>query len=462
MEDFLRDITAGWLALLDTERRTGVVILSDYNELDALYCSGGSVTIEPMYRITYLPPGQSVEYQSYVLPVVGLSNVVAANENYVAGYSLTTDGKGAGQVALALVRSAAAPAPVTAAVEVVSVRQPTLAATAGSVTFEPPTEAAQTRDLTFTGAGEDPLVLRVTTSVRDADGSTTTSRFEDYVNGAYQWGENIQTDMVTPVYRGPRPPQTLTLSKPSPLRLRNEPGTQLWYAEGLLDDAYGMAAAAHITSMYRDGSSQDRRDRAFVSYSQNWLTRLSSFPYDYDQLLGYDLLIVGGLKAEALGNVGQEMLCDYLTAGGGMLVLGGPMAYGPSRLRGTPVAEFWPVTIPEKTFDLVPFDAAEVTVAAPETPFLEDLDWSAKPRVAYLHRAQPKAWGKVVLTAGGLPFLVVGESGPGKARVACLLGAPMGEMRRGNVPFWEWSDWVYLMRQLNWWLMKEDYRYAPQ
>ena len=51
------------------------------------------------------------------------------------------------------------------------------------------------------------------------------------------------------------------------------------------------------------------------------------------------MLILGGVKQDALGNIGQEMLCDYLKAGGSMLVLGGPAAYGASQLAGTPLAE---------------------------------------------------------------------------------------------------------------------------
>jgi uncharacterized membrane protein len=174
------------------------------------------------------------------------------------------------------------------------------------------------------------------------------------------------------------------------------------------------------------------------------------------------LLVFGGVKAEALGTIGQEMLCDYLDAGGGMLVLGGPMAYGFSHLRDTPLAERWPVVIPARTFDLQELDRGEIVVAAPEFPFLEDLDWDLKPQVRYLHRVEVRPWGRVILAAAGQPFLVTGETGAGRARVACILGAPMGTMARGQTPFWQWRDWLYLMRQLNWWVMKEDHRYQPQ
>ena len=59
-----------------------------------------------------------------------------------------------------------------------------------------------------------------------------------------------------------------------------------------------------------------------------------------------------------------------------------------------------------------------------------------------------KPWGKVLLEVEGRPFLVVGEVGPAKAQVFCILGTPMGELGKGRTAFWEWEDWKYLMRQI--------------
>jgi uncharacterized membrane protein len=460
-EDFLRDSSAGWMALLDTPRQNGLVVLSDYNEIDALYACGGNTTIEPMYRVTYLPAGQSVEYATYVVPVAGLDNVVSATLDYVAGYRLKTDGQGTGTITLSVIRSVHAPTALAMKVALKNVQNPAQVTPVGTVSFEALGDQVQTKELAFQNAGEDPLVLQVETETKDAAGATVAGQFEDYFNGTYQWGENIQTDMATPVYRGERPRQQLTLHKPDPLRLKNVPGVQMWYAEGLLDDYYGVALAAHVSHMYRDGGNKDQQDRVFTNYSGNWQTRLSSFPYDYDQLLSYDLLILGGVKQETLGNVGQEMLCDYLHAGGSLIMLGGPMAYGGSRLRGTPLADLLPVTMAPTPFDLEKLPSAVVKPAGEGAPFLEDLDWSPAPRVLYVHQVEVKPWGQVVLEAAGRPFLVIGEVGPGKARVACFLGVPMGSFGPQETPFWEWTDWKYLLRQLYWWVMKEDDRFTP-
>ncbi|MBI4023846.1 MAG: hypothetical protein HY360_02630 [Verrucomicrobia bacterium] len=456
-EDFLRDPCAGWEALLDTQRKSGLVVLSDYNEIDVLYANCGNLTIEPMYRVTYLPAEQSVEYPTYVAPVVGLDNVVSATADYIAGYRMKTDGKGTGNIALSAIRSVNAPAALSMKVSLMNVQKPAQVTPAGTVLFDALGDQVQTKELAFKEAGEDPLVLKVETEANDAKGAQVADQFEEYYNGTYGWGENITVDMATPRYRGQRPRQKLTLAKPNPLKLKAVPGVQIWYAEGFLDDFFQVTPAVQMS--YFNGSGKDRQDRVFTSHSASFLTRLSAFPYDYDQLFSYDMIILGGVKQESLGNIGQEMLCDYLDAGGGMVMLGGPMAYGCSRLSGTPLADLLPVTMAATPFDLEKLPTTVVKPAKDCAPFLEDLDWSSSPRALYVHKVEVKPWGKVVLEADGRPFLVIGEVGLNKARVACFLGVPMGSFDKGQTPFWEWDDWKYLFRQLIWWVMKEDDRF---
>ena len=73
-----------------------------------------------------------------------------------------------------------------------------------------------------------------------------------------------------------------------------------------------------------------------------------------------------------------------------------------------------------------------------------------------------KLGGDVELVSDGHPFLVLGEVGPKQARVACLMGVPMGSFGEGETPFWEWEDWIYLLRQLNWWVLKENHRFRAE
>jgi len=49
------------------------------------------------------------------------------------------------------------------------------------------------------------------------------------------------------------------------------------------------------------------------------------------------------------------------------------------------------------------------------------------------------------MQVGGKPFVVIGEYGPNKARVICILGAPMGQPRTGDVPFWQDDAWPLIL-----------------
>jgi len=207
---------------------------------------------------------------------VGLDNVVSATPDYIAAYTMTTDDKGAGKVVFSAHRSVNAPASLNMKVRIKNVQKQDLAVEAGTITFDALTETVQLRELSFSGAGEDPLVLDVEAEAKAAQ--TVKYRFEEYFNGVYQWAENIQTDMVTPVYRGVRPKQVLSLKKPDPIKLVKTPGVQIWYAEGFLDNAYRIADSAHIIGLFRDGNNKDQRDIVYTSYSPNWQTQISSKP----------------------------------------------------------------------------------------------------------------------------------------------------------------------------------------
>ena len=452
-EYWLRDFNDGWMALLDTKVKTGLVVLSDYHLMDCSYANGGNESLEPMYRIQYLPPKGSVEYITCIVPVVGLDNVVAATEDYVIGYSMQSDGKGSGSVELAAVRSLTAPKRLTLDAAVVSVDDSNQVATIVPVVFENLGDDPQVKRITFTGAGKDPLVFRVRTAAQGADGKTVKRHFEDYHNGTYAWGENIQVDMTTPYYAGKRPAQELRLQKPEVMQAGKGSRYNFWYAEGFMDPMYDVTASIRLTSRFVEGKTLWRR--AFAANNGAFGNTLSAFPYDYEELLKYNVIILGGVKADALNAIGIEMLSDFLAAGGGMVVLGGPMAYSFSGLAGTKLEEMWPVSSSKSLFAIKPMGDGVIEVAE-NVPLLQDLDWSSAPRVQHLHEVTVKPWGKTILTVAGKPFLVIGQMDPKKGRVACILGAPIGTMDRGKTPFWEWSDWRYLMRQILWWVGGND------
>jgi len=64
-----------------------------------------------------------------------------------------------------------------------------------------------------------------------------------------------------------------------------------------------------------------------------------------------------------------------------------------------------------------------------------------------------------IMQRGGRPFVVTGTYGKQQARVACILGAPLGEPTDGQRAFWQSPAWHYLVRNLVWWCAREDRRF---
>ena len=162
-------------------------------------------------------------------------------------------------------------------------------------------------------------------------------------------------------------------------------------------------------------------------------------------------MVLGGASRQAFGKIGLEMLNDFVEAGGALVVLGGPNSYADTHLAGTKLADHWPVKMSEGKCDLVDVGSAPIEIADASALFLQGIDWSAKPHVRFLHNVEVKPGSKVVLTAAGKPFMVTSEAGPKHGRIICILGAPMGTLEDGKLPFWKWDEWTYLLRQVFWW-----------
>ena len=456
-EEWMRDFSDGWIALVDTTKKTGVATLTDYHELSINYANGGNRTNEVMFNTAYLPGGESKTYHTLVIPVAGMDRVVHVSAHMVFGHRVTSDNKGNGRIQWWAVRSGRPVKDVDVKVRVAGAAPADSAKVVEAGTFKtgPLADQPKRGTLVFSGAAPDPLVVRYEVRCAPlAGGKTVTERFEDYHNGAYKWGDNIQTDMRSPLYRAPRRAQRLVLRKPAKLRLKDNYGAQYLYFEGLLDEAYGLGPAAHF-SHWRAESK-----RIFYEWGGSFLGKLSDFPYDYDELLGYDVVILGGVHASGLKPIGVEMLADFLAAGGGMLVLGSHGAYAKSALAGTKLARAWPVAIKPGRFDIQPVPGLPVRLGKDRAEFLRHVDLSDAPRSYWLHEVTVKPGARVVLEAGGRPMLVVGEFGPNKARVACLLAAPMGDPPAGQTPFWRSRGWPYVLRNLLWWLARDD-RHFP-
>ena len=179
------------------------------------------------------------------------------------------------------------------------------------------------------------------------------------------------------------------------------------------------------------------------------------FPKTREALFQFDVVVLINVDAFALRTHRRQMLADYVRAGGGLLVCGGPFAYGKGRYAGTELEGVLPVITKGPWDWKVP--AVPVAMApTAEHPVLPGIDWKPAPYLQYYHSADVRPEATVVLKAGDDPLLVTGIAG--KGRSAALLATPLGKVEGGQAAFWEWPSWPQAMANTVRWLANRKWR----
>jgi uncharacterized membrane protein len=149
-------------------------------------------------------------------------------------------------------------------------------------------------------------------------------------------------------------------------------------------------------------------------------------------------------------------LREYVRRGGALLVLGGAMAYGRGGWQGSLLEETLPVevrkTLQEDTW-FAPH-GARLTIPATAPDWARSADLSLAPYAYFLHQAALKPRAEVFVSVENRPFLAGSDCGEGRS--VCVLGMPYGRSPAGQVAFWDWTDWCYLLRDAMWWAMRRN------
>ena len=175
---------------------------------------------------------------------------------------------------------------------------------------------------------------------------------------------------------------------------------------------------------------------------------VEAFPGSYDKLFVYNTIVLSDVNYKTIGNVGFEMLCDYVEQGGSLLVTGGPYALGNGEFEGSRFLQILPVTL-SGPFDLKWAGKGKswtLRPSADDMTLLAGISFSQEPKVFWHHFVTPKKGAQVVLKAGDEPALVLGRYGAGK--VAVLTLSPTGKGAAGEVPWWDWEGWSPLVKNL--------------
>jgi uncharacterized membrane protein len=162
--------------------------------------------------------------------------------------------------------------------------------------------------------------------------------------------------------------------------------------------------------------------------------------------------VLSDVNFKAIGDIGFEMLCDYVAQGGSLVVAGGPYALGNGEFEDTRFLEVLPAKL-SGPFDLKwagKGKSWDLVAAKADDPLLTGVSFEQKPKVFWHHFVTPKADTQVVLTAREKPALILGRYGKGK--VALLTLSPTGKEAPGEIAWWNWNGWFPLVSNVFTWL----------
>jgi len=401
---FVREPQAGWTAAIDRKTHTGLVFFMDYNRLWFLYNCTGASTVEWQYDAVAIPPGKTWRTQVNVVPTSRMSAIRYASPYLLADIQCHEEGT-AGKLAALLTYAATSGVlpSVDARVSLETllsrrIQEADRPVHLVNVGTQPKTARVL---LPYDTSKREPAVIRVEIRGKGPGGKEFTARPEFWYGGSMVSNTN-PTD-GSPFYAIPSPPKRRALIKPDRIVRIKAPTPQVLYLKGLLSPAYGIEQAIAEAA---PGATV----KAGYAYNGVFGPQLDYFPYDYNVLMRFDVVIIGDLSATQLGPVALEMLKDYCQHGGNLLVLGGPFAYGNGGYRDTVLDDILPVQS-QGPFDLVAVQGRQV------------VSGGTAPRPYYVHRVVVKPDARVLDSCGGHPLLVAGRYGQGK--VICFTGTPL-------------------------------------
>ncbi|MBI2298700.1 MAG: hypothetical protein HYU66_07075 [Armatimonadetes bacterium] len=447
--DWVADPTAGWMAVLHRQTRRGLLFAFDYNYVEKIYTCGS--TAEWFFQSVPVAPGHRFQTRYVVKPLRGLADVVHGSANLVCDLRPRESGTAVKVTSLVAAVSRELDH-VTLDFTVTGWRSKAVLLTK-RVALPHVGSGTVRSEFGFTPkALKDGVVIAVR-----AVSPAGEERYEVYYAGdrdaherrynyfATQGGALAGAKGAT-YYRNPprqgKPldkPDFATLPRPAADRLRCLVVFGLYTQMLRLDDAL-------------EGWQPAGRAAPEFTWANAPPNAAEGFPGSYEELFGYHVVVLSDVNQKSLGDIGLEMLCDWVEQGGSLLVAGGPYALGNGEYEDTRLVDLLPVKL-AGPFDLKWSGAGQSWPLAPAAgghALTEGVGFGAAPRVYWQHAVTPKPEAEVVLEAGGRPALVLGRYG--KGRVAVLTLSPTGEPAAGEVAWWVWDGWPRLVRNVVGWL----------
>ena len=447
--DWVLDPTGGWMAVRNRRSNRGLLFAFDYNYLRKIYTCG--TTAEWFFEPTPIGPRQSFRTEYVIKPVSGFEDFVHGSRRLVTDIRPDeVEGKVRMHHDLAAVSKPLAG--VETELTVVGWKSKQKLTTdrvrIGEVGFDKVRSSFEfvAKDL------EDGVVIGVVVS-----GKGLEERYEYYYAGDKDEHERRHNPFATKgqalagatggAYSRKPPRRRKTFDKPDFTTVARPDSARFRVLV-----AFGLYT--HILNL--DDALADRRHRGTIAPELDWANcppnAVETFPGTYDELFRYNAIVLSDVNYNGLGDIGFEMVCDYVHEGGGLLVTGGPYAFGNGEFEETRFLDVLPVKL-QGPFDLKWAGEGKSWALRPVAPshaVLNGISFAADPRVFWHHFVTPKASAEVVLNAGDQPTLILGRYGKGK--VAVLTFSPTGIAAKGETQWWAWDGWFSLVRNTMTWL----------
>jgi len=436
--DYVYNFNKGWTARVSPTRKEGLVYLMDYDYLSFLY-NCGTTTEEWVYDNLLVLQGRPVRTRIYVLPIMGLEKVDDATEYFITQvkprrekdefrieYKVTASYQKIRRVTFVpeLVYDLLSPVPKKATLK--------------SVQFEGIGIEPLGRETAFAGQSSDPVVIRTTAFVELPDGRQVERRFEYFHIGDYSLGANVRKDMVTPVVLLEKEPQKPVVPVPSQDAALNRKDFRIFALLGAnsrvlrLEEAIRSIPNVTLEVGYHPGFIVDR-------------TGLTDFPYDYDRLFQYRVLVFNNSVIDTARFVGMSILANYLDRGGGLVFGGGDNVFGLTKCD-----------LNHPVYDYIPIASSRITKRTEQVnspleghPIFRGIDLANLPYEYFVQEVTLKdklpSQPRVLLKVGDQPLIMEYDRGKG-LRIMVLTALPYGDPAEnpGKPHLCSWSEWPKL------------------
>lgn len=429
---------AGWNGVTNRRLRRGVMFLMDYNNLQQLYDNTAANTVEWMCDDVAVPAGKTWTTTVHMIPAEGFATFTHGDA-VLLGAVETVETPAGLRLEHTLAASTLPLSNVTVQTRVKGVRAtwtveaaPFTAATLG---FAPLKQSVDVG-----GLGPLPCVVEVTVTGMDHTGKAVTVAYADYYGG----GAGRNADLVTlePMVAFAAPEKKKQYLKPDVIKLQRPTQAKILFVRGLWADYQGVEEAVNQLGN--------------VTVVNGWVKRtpfgatLGNFPASYEDLLSYDAIILGNVSAAMLSDVGQEMLADFLKAGGGILFLSGDRTYGQTTFGNANFAPLLPFTTTPNDYGRLA--TPQALKAGAKHDVLKGVAFGKDDVVLYSHRLQAMAGAVVVATLDdGTPALIL--SGGTAPRVAVAAPLPFGTAPAGQTFYFQSAPWQTLIANTLQWLL---------